>query len=439
MTKLNESIALFTSAQSKPAAAVDALGKPYYSYGFAMDGYLRALAQLELEPTHITDPRAVRDCAWASEFVSDPQKVPVHIMIQNFRSIRPVDWAYNIGIVAWEFDQLTGAESAIGNVFRDQQRMLKQCDEIWTLADYSTEVCRKYGFDNTHTIPSSIAQNLLGDELGLLAQPSVALGGGFAQHSDRENSCASATPTNTYAPLGLQPALNPIGEKPTIYVAVFNPLDQRKDPATLMHAFAEFARQSKTPVALIIKLSVAPNRADLSQLVDGQKLPADYLADMRGFASDKIILMSASLSREELTALYQRADFFVSSTRAEGQNLPLLEAMQTGTPAIAPFHTAMRDYLNDEVAIEIKSKPVVVPSAKPINYHFTEGMHWYRSSVADVFAALRRSSEMTPASYAKLSEMAKDRVASIYSVDRVARQIQQRLTLRQENASREKP
>ncbi len=430
--KLRNSIALFASAQSKPSAAVDALGKPYYSYGFAMDGYLRALEQLDLQPTFIDNPRAVRDASWAQEFLADPEANPVHLMIQNFRSIRPLDWAFNIGIIAWEFDRLTGAESAPGNVFRDQQRMLKQCDEIWTLADYSTNVCRNHGFDNAYTIPSSIEQTLLSDELGLLSQPAVSLGGGFKAKGGGAStkdgrSIRTSERENIYAPLGLQPALNSDEGRPTVYVAVFNPFDHRKDPATLMHAFAEFSRQAKTPVALVVKLSVAPGRSDLRQLVENGKLPSDFLADMRGFACDNIVLMSASLSRAELTALYQRADFFVSSTRAEGQNLPLLEAMQCGTPAIAPFHTAMNDYLTPDVAIKIQSTVVKVPSAKPMNYHFSEGMHWYHSSVNDVFKALVSSSQLSNASYSAMAEQGKAKVASIYSAERVSKQIQKRL------------
>lgn len=64
-------------------------------------------------------------------------------------------------------------------------------------------------------------------------------------------------------------------------------------------------------------------------------------------------VVSTNISREELRALYGIADCYVSPYRAEGFNLPVLEAIACGTPVVATRGGATDDFCDDAVALRI--------------------------------------------------------------------------------------
>ena len=79
-------------------------------------------------------------------------------------------------------------------------------------------------------------------------------------------------------------------------------------------------------------------------LVDGQVLAG-------------ISMISGSLDQAQLRALYGVADAYVSPYRAEGFNLPVLEAMACGTPVIVTAGGATDDFCPDALAMKLPSRP----------------------------------------------------------------------------------
>ena len=70
-----------------------------------------------------------------------------------------------------------------------------------------------------------------------------------------------------------------------------------------------------------------------------------------------ISLISGSLDQTQLRALYAVADAYVSPYRAEGFNLPVLEAMACGTPVIVTGGGATDDFCPPELATKLPSRP----------------------------------------------------------------------------------
>lgn len=70
---------------------------------------------------------------------------------------------------------------------------------------------------------------------------------------------------------------------------------------------------------------------------------------------DSIRLVSRNLTLEELRALYGACDAYVSPYRAEGFNLPPLEAAACGTPVIVTAGGATDDYCHRSFALKIAS------------------------------------------------------------------------------------
>jgi glycosyltransferase involved in cell wall biosynthesis len=70
-----------------------------------------------------------------------------------------------------------------------------------------------------------------------------------------------------------------------------------------------------------------------------------------------ISLISGSLDQTQLRALYAVADAYVSPYRAEGFNMPVLEAMACGTPVIVTDGGATDDFCPPELAMKLPSRP----------------------------------------------------------------------------------
>lgn len=78
-------------------------------------------------------------------------------------------------------------------------------------------------------------------------------------------------------------------------------------------------------------------------------------------AVDKIIYLGESLSHQEMAMLYQAADVYVSPYRAEGFNLPVLEAAACGLPVICTRGGPTDDFVTDEFALRIESRTALAP------------------------------------------------------------------------------
>ena len=79
------------------------------------------------------------------------------------------------------------------------------------------------------------------------------------------------------------------------------------------------------------------------------------LADPATIAAISVI--PGNLSQMQLRQLFGIADCYVSPYRAEGFNLPVLEAIACGLPVIASSGGATDDFCNDDVAWRIETTP----------------------------------------------------------------------------------
>lgn len=63
--------------------------------------------------------------------------------------------------------------------------------------------------------------------------------------------------------------------------------------------------------------------------------------------TDSYIEVPRGISFKELWVYYAIADVFLTTSKAEGLNMPVLEAMAVGTPVVAPYHTALMEHVDD--------------------------------------------------------------------------------------------
>ena len=124
------------------------------------------------------------------------------------------------------------------------------------------------------------------------------------------------------------------------------------------------------------------------------------------------------MSSAQMKALYGLANFYVCTSFAEGQNLPLQEAMAQGLVPISTRNTAMLDYLREENSISIDSKEIEVPFRVPVAYGI-ENTRWNSCEASDVFAALTLAAGLSDVTLTTKGAKAIQSIQQGYSFERV--------------------
>jgi glycosyltransferase involved in cell wall biosynthesis len=96
---------------------------------------------------------------------------------------------------------------------------------------------------------------------------------------------------------------------------------------------------------------------DLVQLYCRQR-GIDLTSSVISQALSDIVLVSENLNFTQLNGLYNAADCYVSPYRAEGFNLPPMEAAAAGTPIIVTKGGSTDDYVDPSFALQIESKKI---------------------------------------------------------------------------------
>jgi hypothetical protein len=84
-------------------------------------------------------------------------------------------------------------------------------------------------------------------------------------------------------------------------------------------------------------------------------------------------LFNLEVPHYQLGSLYRSADCFVSTSRGEGWNMPLMEAMACGLPAIATAWGAHLEFFHEEVGYPLRIRGTV-PAVARCPYY--EGFRW---------------------------------------------------------------
>ena len=121
----------------------------------------------------------------------------------------------------------------------------------------------------------------------------------------------------------------------------------------LIAAFAEV--RGRHPHA---RLLIKENKGLYGLSVD--RIVADLQRDRPGLMTEQVLagisVISTPLDQQQLRTLYGVADAYVSPYRAEGFNLPVLEAMACGTPAIVTAGGATDDFCPDGLACRVPAR-----------------------------------------------------------------------------------
>jgi glycosyltransferase involved in cell wall biosynthesis len=145
--------------------------------------------------------------------------------------------------------------------------------------------------------------------------------------------------------------------------------------------------------------------------------------------STRIFFLFDYLSDEQMRALYAISDFYLCTSVAEGQNLPIIEAMAEGVLPVSTINTAMLDYLSSDNCVEIKTR-------KFSAFERETGADVARRSYAvafcsqtDIGRALLRACRLPRAELDKLRLNAQRTVSQKFSLETVSALVSRRIEM----------
>jgi glycosyltransferase involved in cell wall biosynthesis len=367
-------------------------GKAHYSYRSVRDKFCDMLSEYEEQWIDILHPEIYRDFNLTQTIFNEFKEEKVHISFKPTQFLRTAGGFKNIAHIAWEFDKLRSKYS-ISPVLpsNDDTRMLAAFDQIWVGCEFTKKVLSDHGVKNVFTVPAPIKIPSKPvpkrDRAALLAKldkikklditcfPVSVRNHGFlyAQHSK----------PNTPRELSrvMQSVIKNDG---SAFLQILNPHDSRKNLKKLIKAFHAFHYHNPNSV-LILKFT-SPEKKEAVYEILRWFLDDSHALDATGvyFTTDYI----PELSKFEFMSLF---DFYISPSRAEGQNLPLQEAMATGLVPIATRNTAMLDYINEDNAFTIACKETEITHLTCTDSSLW-GLTWYDCNELDIYRALLQAS-----------------------------------------------
>lgn len=151
---------------------------------------------------------------------------------------------------------------------------------------------------------------------------------------------------------------------------------ERKNPFATIRAFQTAFPDRSTPVGLVIKV------------MNGDGKNPQWVRMMEIIADDpRIHVLNQTMNREDVLALFDACDCFVSLHRSEGFGRGPAEAMYLGKPVIVTNYSGNTDFTRAENSCLVDYKLV---SVKPGQYVFDEGQVWADADVEHAAWHMRR-------------------------------------------------
>ena len=335
----------------------EALGHAHYSYGFAARYFEQMFAEAGVAIKPIRHPEQFKTAAFAQThgLTQGPNTDRyIHLMFRSTEHLRPIQGCYNIACFAWEFPVLKTRGRSDESRVEQQAQMLSLCDEVWTPCRYGVDVLRRNGLKSTHYIPAPVPRPEPPGAGREAAMRTLSL-------VETMHLCSISAPRMEVAerivakavkPLQFQPSLKAVLERGgKIFLTVCNPGDLRKNLVNLIDGFLMAARE-RDDCVLVVKLATSGSRRE----------PVGYVHEVlkglfgapHALDEAQVIFIGGYIPDEQMDALYDLADFYLCASIAEGQNLPLLEAMARGCVPVSTCNTAMMDYLDEKCAVIVE-------------------------------------------------------------------------------------
>lgn len=400
------------------ASREETMGVAHYSYGFAADKFRTMFEHKGLSVLPIWSPEQFKSEQYAK--LHDLGDSPyLHFVFRSTEDIRPIPRAYNIACVAWEFETMRDDGPPDEFIMRDQVVALNTCDRIWTPCTFTKRVMEDYGVKRVDVIPAPIAQPTRPrlSPKAALAELGTVESVPLVSSSKLEEAFFDRLERRYAAPLRRQQRLRSVVESGgSVFLLICNAYDHRKNLANLIDGFLMAAADRDDAILLVKLIGSREVERPAGQLYYQIRRT---LGSPHCIHSDKVVFASGFLEDEQMESLYDLSDFYLSAAVAEGQNLPLQEAMAHGCIPVSTRNTAMSDYIDDENA-------VVIPERRYFGLNTSLAIDFNRRSMAvdvadryQIAGALRQALALSPEQREAKAAAARRTIAQRFSPDAI--------------------
>ena len=196
-----------------------------------------------------------------------------------------------------------------------------------------------------------------------------------------------------------------------VYTAILNPMDGRKNWDDIVTAFCwNFRNNPKAN--LILKMTHHDFESYRIFLLT-------LLSRLSPFEC-RVLVLHGFIEQEKYNQLIQLSDFYVNASNSEGLCIPLMEFLACGKPAIAPAHTAMKDYIDPEIAFIVDSSIEITcwPHDKfAMNSTRRHRIHW--ASLRDAYKNSYDLFTNNQERYSGMSWSARDKIKNFSASDKI--------------------
>lgn len=208
----------------------------------------------------------------------------------------------------------------------------------------------------------------------------------------------------------------PLDLSGVVYTTILNPEDGRKCHIDILSAFI-WAFRNNSDVTLVMKM--------LQQDADGYRMTLNHTLHQLYPFKCRVIIFNGYLNAAEYQSLIDASTYYVNTSHCEGLCLPLMEFLSSGKPVIAPDHTAMRDYINEEIAFVIETnKETNVWPHDPTGHYTTERYRNNWETIVRQYLDSYRIATEDQGKYRSMSNAAKQAMAGFCSFESVQRKMQ---------------
>jgi glycosyltransferase involved in cell wall biosynthesis len=207
----------------------------------------------------------------------------------------------------------------------------------------------------------------------------------------------------------LKPPPQPISVSGVVYTTVLNPADSRKNWVEIITAFC-WAFKSVETATLIVKMT----HHDLEYY---RIVLITLLSRLAPF-SCRVVVLHGFLEDEQYRELISASTYYVNASSGEGLCLPLMEFLSASKPVIAPTHTAMADYVDDDLAfiLQCSLEPFCWPH-DPTGIFTTHRHRLNWQSLMEAFQASYAVATQQPQQYRRMSRHAFAKMQAFASVE----------------------
>jgi glycosyltransferase involved in cell wall biosynthesis len=344
---------------------------------------------------------------------------PIHVSFLPFQDVPLTPSAPNVVVPAWEFPDVPD-HAFDGNPQNDWVATSERCAEVIVGGPYTAECFRRAGIRTPiHVVPVPTPESYFAlprwqpGEATLLGCHAYVFPPPDAHRPPAELPAPSRRPPRDslrgrvrrlyqrfVKPL-LPPAvhhtlrsasrfwLDPFGKANrhpyleltgVVYTSIFNPGDGRKNWEDLLSGFLA-ALGDCADATLVLKL-ITRNPTWLERV-------AGYYRKLDRCHRCRVVFLTDYLSDEQMHALARGSTYYITTTRAEGNCLPVMNYLAAGRPVISTCNTAVSDYFDASLGFVLESHPE--PAIWPHDRSLRFKTSWGRLVWPSLVEQLRRS------------------------------------------------